>query len=365
MMVLGVFYAPSGRDRRGGVLGGVSAVPRPRLDRLMIDTIQQIEVKEAVSIPLTNGGFAIVDAIDAPLALQFRWWLHKQYGRQSVRAKDVDGRQILLHRLVSRYSADGMCVYHRDGDPKNNRRENLRIGKAGTHSKGRKPGAPKNPFRGVHACDGKFRAYVMVELKKYYLGTHETAEEAARVRDSAVAFHYGLRQKFNFPDPQPRSIVEIRAAIGKYEKVKAPIGGGLRVSRERTAGWNAAWGKIKRRDSSRGKNRIFIEVLITKEDALSLYNSQNGLCALTGLPISFSDHTASLDRIDSDRHYEPGNVQWLHKAVNIMKNRLSQADFIEICHRVAEFHPRNGCLSEPWTSGRINLGGMGTPKPVT
>lgn len=47
---------------------------------------------------------------------------------------------------------------------------------------------------------------------------------------------------------------------------------------------------------------------------------------------------ASLDRLNSDVGYIPGNVQWLTKWANIMKNGLSQEEFIHLCHRVASRH---------------------------
>lgn len=91
--------------------------------------------------------------------------------------------------------------------------------------------------------------------------------------------------------------------------------------------------------------------------------AQDMKCALSGLPIVFPTMSdayghpaldenklqrmrmgcsqwdiASLDRIDSNRAYEEGNVQWVNKYVNIMKNGLSQDEFIFLCHRIAELH---------------------------
>lgn len=62
---------------------------------------------------------------------------------------------------------------------------------------------------------------------------------------------------------------------------------------------------------------------------------QRGKCALTGLVISIKDKTASLDRIDSSLGYVKGNVQWLHKDVNMMKRHYSQGYFVYLCGLVA------------------------------
>ena len=47
---------------------------------------------------------------------------------------------------------------------------------------------------------------------------------------------------------------------------------------------------------------------------------------------------ASLDRLDITKGYETGNVQWVHKHANIMRNVYSIDYFIHLCHLVAEKH---------------------------
>jgi len=81
-----------------------------------------------------------------------------------------------------------------------------------------------------------------------------------------------------------------------------------------------------------------IAVEITKEDAWQVFVAQEGRCALSGEIIGFSSEysTASLDRVDSTRGYTKNNIQWVHKAINIMKNDLIQDDFIYFCKRVAQ-----------------------------
>jgi hypothetical protein len=44
----------------------------------------------------------------------------------------------------------------------------------------------------------------------------------------------------------------------------------------------------------------------------------------------------SVDRIDSLRGYVEGNVQWVHKKINIMKNVYSQEEFIILCKQVVK-----------------------------
>lgn len=101
--------------------------------------------------------------------------------------------------------------------------------------------------------------------------------------------------------------------------------------------------KIKQGAIQRG-----IEFFITFEYAWDVFVSQNGKCALSGVPISFPDKTtktnlskgsASLDRIDSKKGYIEGNVQWVHKDINIMKNDLSERQFVSYCQNVSNCGP--------------------------
>jgi hypothetical protein len=64
----------------------------------------------------------------------------------------------------------------------------------------------------------------------------------------------------------------------------------------------------------------------------------SGTCSLSGWPISMSDRTASLDRIDSSMGYTEENVQWVHTMVNMSKNKYKQVDFINMCISVAQAH---------------------------
>ena len=70
-----------------------------------------------------------------------------------------------------------------------------------------------------------------------------------------------------------------------------------------------------------------------------LLEAQNYKCVLSGLPIQangdFPDITASLDRIDNNRGYVPGNVQLVHKKINMMRGRLSVDEFVSLCKSVA------------------------------
>ncbi len=65
---------------------------------------------------------------------------------------------------------------------------------------------------------------------------------------------------------------------------------------------------------------------------------QDFKCALTGWDIHAMEvnSPASLDRIDSSIGYVEGNVQWVAIKVNMMKQKYTQQDFIDVCIAVAD-----------------------------
>lgn len=85
---------------------------------------------------------------------------------------------------------------------------------------------------------------------------------------------------------------------------------------------------------------------ITIEYLWQLFQKQDSKCALSGVVISLHKHkrngiraTASLDRIDNNLGYIEGNVQWVHKHINICKHTYSNQEFIQMCNNVATLHP--------------------------
>lgn len=109
----------------------------------------------------------------------------------------------------------------------------------------------------------------------------------------------------------------------------------------------AFWAKIKKGAETRD---IVFEIDI--DYAWSLFEQQEQSCAISGLPLKMNyrgsgdgsddENTASLDRKDSSLGYVEGNVQWVHKHINWMKNKFGQDYFIEMCRIIAE---RNGRVS--------------------
>ena len=112
--------------------------------------------------------------------------------------------------------------------------------------------------------------------------------------------------------------------------------------RTRSYNWQGYKGVSKtyfssvKRGAAGEKGRAKMSFTLTLEVIGDLFEEQERLCALTGLPISCKDRTASLDRIDSSRGYEEDNIQWLHKDVNMMKRHYTENYFKFLCKKVTE-----------------------------
>jgi hypothetical protein len=99
------------------------------------------------------------------------------------------------------------------------------------------------------------------------------------------------------------------------------------------------WDHVKR-----GSLKRRFDFSITIQEAWDIFVKQDRKCALSGLPIMFRTNeksdtksTASLDRIDSSKGYIAGNIQWVHKDVNRMKQHFDEKYFVEMCGIVSQY----------------------------
>lgn len=74
----------------------------------------------------------------------------------------------------------------------------------------------------------------------------------------------------------------------------------------------------------------------------NLFVLQDRKCSISGIEIFLNGKcdkkkykTATLDRIDSTLGYIKGNVQWVHRDINKIKNNLPQDYFFYLCSKVS------------------------------
>lgn len=76
---------------------------------------------------------------------------------------------------------------------------------------------------------------------------------------------------------------------------------------------------------------------INYEMLVQLWHTQNGLCAITKLPMLLkynSLFTASVDRIDSNKDYEINNIQLVCKAINLAKSDHTTQEILEFVRAI-------------------------------
>lgn len=166
-----------------------------------------------VRIPLHSrkfpGMFALVDAEDAPILLQYKWHVMRDgQNFYAVRCQQIAPRPNRrtqcwrMHLVIAGVTA-GMVVDHIDRNGLNNTRKNLRICTS-TQNKGNRRLMPSNTsgYYGVSLLKrtGRWKATISHDSKAVHLGYHATAEEAARAYDTAALRFRGAFATLNFPD---------------------------------------------------------------------------------------------------------------------------------------------------------------------
>ena len=82
---------------------------------------------------------------------------------------------------------------------------------------------------------------------------------------------------------------------------------------------------------AKGRN---LEFNVSVEYLWDLFLKQDKKCAISGVNLRFQetrldyDATASLDRIDATRGYVKGNLQWVHKDINYMKQSMNNKELL-------------------------------------
>jgi hypothetical protein len=83
-------------------------------------------------------------------------------------------------------------------------------------------------------------------------------------------------------------------------------------------------------------------ICISLDDLVGLWDRQRGCCALSGWQLTAKlgsgniPTNCSIDRIDSSKGYEDGNIQLVCRAVNVAKSDLTPEMFMLLCSAIAE-----------------------------
>jgi hypothetical protein len=150
-------------------------------------------------IPLTLGKYAIVDASDYEWLMQRKWY--------AVKDPKADSHYVLtyhpfrtgekrLHMRMHRYImgldfSDPRRVDHRNHNPLDNRRENLRVCTVTENNRNvRKNRTNTSGYKGVRMEAGKWRVRIRFNGKKLHVGFFLRLEDAIKAyRQAAFRYH--------------------------------------------------------------------------------------------------------------------------------------------------------------------------------
>ena len=150
-------------------------------------------------IQLTKGKFALIDESTFQEFSEFNW--HIANGYAARRLPKAQGKKMLyMHRLILS-APKGKIVDHINGDPLDNRIQNLRLC---THKQNIRNGRSRKGssiYKGVSRRSdyAAFQAHITVNGKKKSLGCYKDEVEAAQAYDVAATKYFGEFANLNFP----------------------------------------------------------------------------------------------------------------------------------------------------------------------
>lgn len=150
-----------------------------------------------------NNKSFIFDKVDLEMVKKHRWRVDS-YGYPVTR---INNRNYRLTRLILNPPKD-LYVDHVNGNPQDNRRENLRVVKSAHNQMNMCiPKHNTSGYKGVSYSKEKsrYRAQISLNNKAKHIGYFDTPEEAARAYDKAARFYFGEYACVNFPSEGEQS----------------------------------------------------------------------------------------------------------------------------------------------------------------
>lgn len=149
------------------------------------------------TLQLSKGFNTLIDANDFDEVRRFKWHFHGQigngYAARNISTGSIPRQKVLrLHRELSGVGPDRR-VDHRNGDPLDNRRCNLRVATPLENGRNIHRTTGRSKFKGVcwNPVKRHWKATIRVVGKRVYLGSSQTEEGAARLYDAAAREHFG------------------------------------------------------------------------------------------------------------------------------------------------------------------------------
>jgi hypothetical protein len=134
-----------------------------------------------------TGAVAQVDAEDYDRVVAVGLWRHHSAGYATCKIRRAGRRvTVLMHRLILNVDDSTVHVDHRDHDPLNNCRSNLRSGTQADNNRNT-PNRPRSDsssqYKGVGRWRGRWRAQGWEDGRTVWLGAHPTELTAKAAYD--------------------------------------------------------------------------------------------------------------------------------------------------------------------------------------
>lgn len=130
--------------------------------------------------------YAIVDDEDYQKCLGYKWHLSvKGYVETTT---GYNGKRVKIHQHITDFKF--ACIDHKNHNPLDNRRSNLRPCTKAENNRNSRPWAGKK-YKGTSKNYKGWRAMITVNYERKYLGTFSSEEEAAMVYNKFALKHFG------------------------------------------------------------------------------------------------------------------------------------------------------------------------------
>lgn len=190
-------YAKSGYNngaREALAMPTLAPDPTPGMNRSGL-------MPQSITVPLSSGQFAIIDAEDADCILRFKWSFQGQYAhRQLPKSEHPGKKKVYMHRVIAN-APDGMMVDHINGNCLDNRKSNLRLATHALNASNSKSRTTNTSgFRGVTWAtrSRKWKAQISISGRCLHLGLFESPTDAARAYDNKSREVRGAFAVLNF-----------------------------------------------------------------------------------------------------------------------------------------------------------------------
>lgn len=154
------------------------------------------------SLPLANGGIALIDEADAEAVAGFSWRATRRLHTFYAKAYLGGGREAYvedyLHRVIL-CAPIGMSVDHINGNGLDCRRSNLRLVTKSQNLMNQKHiKSSTSSYKGVRKTqNGSWTARIVVNRKEFHLGRFVSEQEAALAYNAAAIKHFGQYAALN------------------------------------------------------------------------------------------------------------------------------------------------------------------------